>query len=397
MSVLSSVPASERVHIAFFGNRNAGKSSLVNAVTGQDLSVVSDVAGTTTDPVTKSMELLPLGPVLIIDTPGYDDEGALGEMRVARTKKVIRKTDIAVVCIDSSRGITESDREMLELLKKRELPYVVALTKQDLEKGAKKAEEIENAIEVSAKSGYNINELKEKIAAMARENTIEKRPLADLCDEGDVIVLVTPIDESAPKGRLILPQQLVLRDILDRNAVAITTQVDELAFVLNNLKNPPKMVITDSQVFGAVSKIVPESIPLTSFSIIMALYKGFLHTAVRAIGALDSLKDGDTVLIAEGCTHHRQCNDIGTVKIPRWLRSHVGADINIETCSGNEFPDDLSHYAMVIHCGGCMLNEKEVLARMNSANEQGVPFTNYGTFIAHVNGILSRSLEIFDL
>jgi [FeFe] hydrogenase H-cluster maturation GTPase HydF len=397
MSVLSSVPASERVHIAFFGNRNAGKSSLVNAVTGQDLSVVSDVAGTTTDPVTKSMELLPLGPVLIIDTPGYDDEGALGEMRVARTKKVIRKTDIAVVCIDSSRGITERDREMLELLKKRELPYVVALTKQDLEKGAKKAEEIENAIEVSAKSGYNINELKEKIAAMARENTIEKRPLADLCDEGDVIVLVTPIDESAPKGRLILPQQLVLRDILDRNAVAITTQVDELAFVLNNLKNPPKMVITDSQVFGAVSRIVPESIPLTSFSIIMALYKGFLHTAVRAIGALDSLKDGDTVLIAEGCTHHRQCNDIGTVKIPRWLRAHVGADINIETCSGNEFPDDLARYAMVIHCGGCMLNEKEVLARMNSANEQGVPFTNYGTFIAHVNGILSRSLEIFDL
>ena len=232
---------------------------------------------------------------------------------------------------------------------------------------------------------------------MARENTIEKRPLADLCDEGDVIVLVTPIDESAPKGRLILPQQLVLRDILDRNAVAITTQVDELAFVLNNLKNPPKMVITDSQVFGAVSKIVPESIPLTSFSIIMALYKGFLHTAVRAIGALDSLKDGDTVLIAEGCTHHRQCNDIGTVKIPRWLHAHVGADINIETCSGNAFPDDLSRFAMVIHCGGCMLNEKEVLARMNSAVEQGVPFTNYGTFIAHVNGILSRSLEIFDL
>ncbi|MBR6725742.1 MAG: [Clostridia bacterium] len=397
MSILSSVPASERVHIAFFGNRNAGKSSLVNAVTGQDLSVVSDVAGTTTDPVTKSMELLPLGPVLIIDTPGYDDVGSLGELRVARTKKVIRKTDIAVICIDSTVGITESDREMLELIKKRSLPYIVALTKHDLTDGAKNAYEIENAIEVSAKSGYNIHELKEKIAALAREGEIEKRPLADLCDEGDVIVLVTPIDESAPKGRLILPQQLVLRDALDRGAVAITTQVEQLGFVLGNLKNPPKMVITDSQVFGAVSKIVPESIPLTSFSIIMALYKGFLHTAVRAIGALDSLKDGDTVLIAEGCTHHRQCNDIGTVKIPRWLRAHVGADISIESCSGNEFPDDLSRYAMVIHCGGCMLNEKEVLARMNRANEQGVPFTNYGTFIAHVNGILSRSLEIFNL
>jgi len=397
MSILSSVPASERVHIAFFGNRNAGKSSLVNAVTGQDLSVVSDVAGTTTDPVTKSMELLPLGPVLIIDTPGYDDVGSLGELRVARTKKVIRKTDIAVICIDSTVGITESDSEMLELIKKRSLPYIVALTKHDLTDGAKNAYEIENAIEVSAKSGYNIHELKEKIAALAREGEIEKRPLADLCDEGDVIVLVTPIDESAPKGRLILPQQLVLRDALDRGAVAITTQVEQLGFVLGNLKNPPKMVITDSQVFGAVSKIVPESIPLTSFSIIMALYKGFLHTAVRAIGALDSLKDGDTVLIAEGCTHHRQCNDIGTVKIPRWLRAHVGADISIESCSGNEFPDDLSRYAMVIHCGGCMLNEKEVLARMNRANEQGVPFTNYGTFIAHVNGILSRSLEIFNL
>ena len=397
MSILSSVPASERVHIAFFGNRNAGKSSLVNAVTGQDLSVVSDVAGTTTDPVTKSMELLPLGPVLIIDTPGYDDVGSLGELRVARTKKVIRKTDIAVICIDSTVGITESDREMLELIKKRSLPYIVALTKHDLTDGAKNAYEIENAIEVSAKSGYNIHELKEKIAALAREGEIEKRPLADLCDEGDVIVLVTPIDESAPKGRLILPQQLVLRDALDRGAVAITTQVEQLGFVLGNLKNPPKMVITDSQVFGAVSKIVPESIPLTSFSIIMALYKEFLHTAVRAIGALDSLKDGDTVLIAEGCTHHRQCNDIGTVKIPRWLRAHVGADISIESCSGNEFPDDLSRYAMVIHCGGCMLNEKEVLARMNRANEQGVPFTNYGTFIAHVNGILSRSLEIFNL
>ncbi len=397
MSILSSVPASERVHIAFFGNRNAGKSSLVNAVTGQDLSVVSDVAGTTTDPVTKSMELLPLGPVLIIDTPGYDDVGSLGELRVARTKKVIRKTDIAVICIDSTVGITESDSEMLELIKKRTLPYIVALTKHDLTDGAKNAYEIENAIEVSAKSGYNIHELKEKIAALAREGEIEKRPLADLCDEGDVIVLVTPIDESAPKGRLILPQQLVLRDALDRGAVAITTQVEQLASVLDNLKNPPKMVITDSQVFGAVSKIVPESIPLTSFSIIMALYKGFLHTAVRAIGALDSLKDGDTVLIAEGCTHHRQCNDIGTVKIPRWLRAHVGADISIESCSGNEFPDDLSRYAMVIHCGGCMLNEKEVLARMNRANEQGVPFTNYGTFIAHVNGILSRSLEIFNL
>ena len=397
MSILSSVPASERVHIAFFGNRNAGKSSLVNAVTGQDLSVVSDVAGTTTDPVTKSMELLPLGPVLIIDTPGYDDVGSPGELRVARTKKVIRKTDIAVICIDSTVGITESDREMLELIKKRSLPYIVALTKHDLTDGAKNAYEIENAIEVSAKSGYNIHELKEKIAALAREGEIEKRPLADLCDEGDVIVLVTPIDESAPKGRLILPQQLVLRDALDRGAVAITTQVEQLGFVLGNLKNPPKMVITDSQVFGAVSKIVPESIPLTSFSIIMALYKEFLHTAVRAIGALDSLKDGDTVLIAEGCTHHRQCNDIGTVKIPRWLRAHVGADISIESCSGNEFPDDLSRYAMVIHCGGCMLNEKEVLARMNRANEQGVPFTNYGTFIAHVNGILSRSLEIFNL
>ena len=392
---LQETAAADRVHIGFFGKRNAGKSSLVNAVTGQDISLVSDVAGTTTDPDTKSMELLPLGPVLIIDTPGYDDVGELGQMRVERTKKVLRKTDIAVICIDSTCGITGSDSEMIEIVKHRSLPYVVVLTKHDLDE--KKDIDIENAIEVSAKSGYNIHELKEKLATLSRDGGMEKRPLADLCCEGDVIVLVTPIDESAPKGRLILPQQLVLRDALECNAVAITTQVEQLASVLDNLKAPPKMVITDSQVFGAVSKIVPESIPLTSFSIIMALYKGFLHTAVKAIAALDNLKAGDTVLVAEGCTHHRQCNDIGTVKIPRWLRAHVGADINIETCSGNAFPDDLSRFAMVIHCGGCMLNEKEVLARMNSANEQGVPFTNYGTFIAHVNGILSRSLEIFDL
>lgn len=389
---LNSTPSSNRTHIGFFGCRNAGKSSVVNAVTGQSLSVVSNVLGTTTDPVLKSMELLPLGPVVIIDTPGFDDVGELGEKRIAKTKQILNKTDIAVLITDATDGLKQCDRELLEIIKKKDIPYIIVKNKSDLIEVPKTEKD---TIYVSAKTGFNINTLKERIAALSPKDS--NRPLvSDIINEGDVAVLVIPIDEAAPKGRLILPQQQVIRDILENGGIAISTKETELKTTLDSLKNPPKVVITDSQAFGLVSKTVPESVPLTSFSILMARYKGFLGVALDGISAIDNLRDGDTVLIAEGCTHHRQCNDIGTVKIPRWLKNHTGKDLKIKTCSGTEFPDDLSEFSVVIHCGGCMLNEREVVSRMKSAMEQGVPFTNYGTVIAHTTGILKRSIEILN-
>lgn len=385
---LNSTPAANRLHIGFFGCRNAGKSSLVNAVTGQDLAVVSDVKGTTTDPVLKTMELLPLGPVVIIDTPGFDDEGELGEKRVRKTKQILNKTDIAVLVVDGAAGLNDHDRLLLSLFQEKQVPYLIALNKADLGPAEIPGE---NAIAVSAETGLHVRELKERLAALVPQD-VYKPLVSDLIEPGSTVVLVTPIDEAAPKGRLILPQQQVLRDVLDSGSIALVTKETELPDALGKLAAPPDLVITDSQVFRAVSAIVPQEVPLTSFSILMARYKGFLDAALEGIKAIDHLKPGDRVLIAEGCTHHRQCSDIGTVKIPRWLSQHCGGEINIETCSGTEFPEDLSPYAAVIHCGGCMLNQREVQYRMKCALDQGVPFTNYGLTIAHITGILERSI-----
>ena len=389
---MNHTPAGERTHIGFFGRRNAGKSSIVNAVIGQELAVVSDVKGTTTDPVYKTMELLPLGPVMIIDTPGFDDEGMLGELRVKKTKQVLNKTDIAVLVVDASEGMKECDRELLQLFKAKQINYLIIYNKSDLLDSIPAAGKHE--IYASALKKENIFEVKEKIAAL-KEKIEEKCIVADKLKRGDFVVLVVPIDSAAPKGRLILPQQQTIRDILDAGAVAIVTKESELTETLEGLGKKPAMVITDSQVFRTVAPLVPKEIPLTSFSILMARYKGLLSTAAPGAAAVERLKDGDTVLIAEGCTHHRQCDDIGTVKIPNWLRKYTGKDIRIETCSGTEFPEDLTKYAMVIHCGGCMLNEREVCYRTKCAVDQSVPITNYGTFIAYVNGILKRSLEVF--
>lgn len=389
---LNDTPSGERVHIGFFGRRNAGKSSVVNAVTGQELSVVSDVKGTTTDPVSKAMELLPLGAVVIIDTPGFDDEGALGELRVKKTKQILNRTDIAVLVIDSTVGMTETEHQLVRLFKDKDIPYIIAYNKSDI---LNKSVGSENEISVSAADKTNIQELKEKIAALVRTDNSDKRIVGDLISEEDVIVLVTPIDEAAPKGRIILPQQQTLRDILDAGAIAAVTKEFQLETTLKKLSSKPKMVITDSQAFAMVSKIVPGDIPLTSFSILMARYKGFLETAVAGAAAIPMLKDGDRVLISEGCTHHRQCGDIGSVKLPALLKKTTGKNLNICLTSGREFPEDLSPYSLVIHCGGCMLNEREVTYRRKTAEDQEVPFTNYGIALAYMNGILKRSLEIF--
>ena len=389
---MNNTPASERTHIGFFGRRNAGKSSIVNAVTGQELAVVSDVKGTTTDPVYKTMELLPLGPVMIIDTPGFDDEGMLGELRVKKTKQVLNKTDIAVLVVDASEGIKECDKELIELFETKQINYLIVYNKSDLLDEVPTAGEKE--IYASALRKEKIFEVKERIAALKEENE-GKSIIADKLNRGDFVILVVPIDSAAPKGRLILPQQQTIRDILDAGAMAIVTKESELTATLEGLGKKPAMVITDSQVFKTVAPMVPKDIPLTSFSILMARYKGLLDAAAPGAAAVEHLKDGDTVLIAEGCTHHRQCDDIGTVKIPNWLRKYTGKEIKIETCSGTEFPEDLKKYAMVIHCGGCMLNEREVRYRTKCAVDQGVPITNYGTFIAYINGILKRSLEVF--
>ena len=393
---MNETPSGERIHIGFFGRRNAGKSSLVNAVTGQDLAVVSEVRGTTTDPVTKAMELLPMGPVVIIDTPGFDDEGSLGELRIRKTRQVLNRTDVAVLVADSTEELKTCDRELLELFQKKEIPYLIAWNKCDLldEHAKEELQRTKSSVCVSALQKTGIQELKERIAHLGQEDSAKKVLVRDLIKPLDRIVLVIPIDKAAPKGRLILPQQQVIRDILDGGGAAVCVRDHELAQTLQAFQEPPAMVITDSQVFAQVSKDVPEEIPLTSFSILMARYKGLLEAAVQGVTAIDQLKDGDTVLISEGCTHHRQCDDIGTVKLPRLLRTYTGKELNIENSSGMGFPEDLSPYAMVIHCGGCMLNEREVRFRMKCAQDQGVPITNYGIAIAHMRGILKRSVQM---
>ena len=388
---LNDTPSGDRVHIGFFGRRNAGKSSVVNAVTGQALAVVSEVKGTTTDPVRKAMELLPLGPVMIIDTPGFDDEGELGTLRVQKTRQVLNRTDIAVLVVDAQEGRKASDEQLIRLFTEKEIPYLVVLNKADLL--PELPEPRENELYISAKTGCGIHELKETMARMKSDGP-ERRLIGDLLSPNDLAVLVVPIDKAAPKGRLILPQQQTIRDLLDSGCAAAVVRETELEALLKT-GIEPKIVVTDSQVFGRVVEIVPDTVPLTSFSILMARYKGFLEEAVRGVAAVKNLKDGDTVLIAEGCTHHRQCGDIGTVKIPGWLRQHTGRELKIATCSGTEFPEDLTPYALVIHCGGCMLNEREMRCRMKCAADQGVPITNFGTLIAHLHGILYRSLGPF--
>ena len=399
---LNNTPMSERVHIGFFGRRNAGKSSVMNAVTGQDLAVVSDVKGTTTDPVYKSMELLPIGPVVMIDTPGIDDEGELGKLRVKKSYQTLNKTDAAVLVIDAAAGVSGEDKKLLEKIKAKKIPYVVALNKKELaeeEDMERIKKELDSdggwIIEVSAAAGDGICELKEKIAAAVHQEETENVLVRDLLHPSDIVVLVVPVDSAAPKGRLILPQQQVIRDILEAEAVSVVVKENGLKNILDQLKENPRMVITDSQVFKKVSKDTPADVPLTSFSILMARYKGNLEQAVRGVTELERLKEGDVVLISEGCTHHRQCEDIGTVKIPRWIRVYTGKEIQIETTSGTEFPDDLSKYKLIIHCGGCMLNEREMKYRYSCAADQGIPITNYGILIAYVNGILKRSVELF--
>lgn len=392
---LNETVSSERVHIGFFGVRNAGKSSLVNAVTGQKLSVVSDVLGTTTDPVKKAMELLPIGPVVIIDTAGLDDEGKLGLMRVEKTKEIIAKTDIAVVVCDATVGYGKYEKELIKLFEDRKIPYIVALNKSDLLK--EKTNTKENEIHVSAQTGENINELKEKIASFAKNKGAKKPIVSDIVGKGDLAILVTPIDESAPRGRLILPQQMVMRDILDAGGIFLTCQPEQLKDAFSKLSVKPKLVITDSQVFGKVSKDTPEGIMLTSFSILMARYKGDLDELIKGAKTLSELEKDDKVLISEGCTHHRQCNDIGTVKMPAWIKNFAGNAPEFAFTSGGEFPkkEELSQYKVVVHCGGCMLNEAEMKSRTALCREAGVPMVNYGIAIAHMNGILKRSLEPF--
>ena len=387
---MNETPSAERVHIGFFGRRNAGKSSLVNAVTGQALSVVSDVKGTTTDPVQKAMELLPMGPVVIIDTPGFDDEGALGQLRVQRTRQILNRIDCAVLVVDAAAGKTAADEELLAALTAKQVPYLVAYNKSDLCPGFRAPAD---GLAVSALTGDGVWALKERLAVLVKTREITGRIVGDLLRPGDFAVLVVPIDKSAPKGRLILPQQQVIRDALEAGAVPVVARETELAGVLKDLGKVPALVITDSQVFGPVARITPPEIPLTSFSILMARYKGFLETAVRGAAAIDRLRDGDCILVAEGCTHHRQCEDIGTVKLPRWLREHTGRDLRFEICSGRDFPASLAPYQLVIHCGACMLNQREVQYRQGFAADEGVPFTNYGTAIAFLHGILRRSLS----
>ena len=412
---LNSVPSGERIQIGFFGKRNAGKSSLVNAITDQDLAVVSDVLGTTTDPVIKAMEILPLGPVVIIDTPGFDDEGHLGKKRIEKTVQILKRVDVAVLVVDKTEGISTYDIELIEVFKEREIPYIVAFNKSDIyEKNVLSNDESANdvnklneilrennidenlIIDVSAYTRKGVSELKEKIGHLFKQK--ETFPLVeDLIEEGDTVILVIPIDSSAPKGRIILPQQQVLRGVLDNGGIAISVQPEQLVSTIENLKEKPKVVITDSQAFYKVKDMVSEDIYLTSFSILMARHKGILDMAVKGVKAIDTLEDGDTVLISEGCTHHRQCEDIGTVKLPNLLRKYTGKDIKFETSSGNTFANDLSKYKMVIHCGGCMLGDREVRSRMKMATEGNVPMTNYGIAISYMRGILERSIAILNL
>jgi len=388
---LNETPSANRVHIGFFGLRNVGKSSLVNAVTGQDLALVSEVKGTTTDPVYKAMELLPLGPVVIIDTPGIDDEGVLGELRAARARRVLNKTDVAVLVTEAGSTFSPVEEELIGIFKAKNVPYIIARNKSDLRsEGAS-----DLFLPVSAKTGLNIHDLKEKIAAVANSGEPQRRLVADLIQPLDLVVLVIPIDKAAPKGRLILPQQQVIRDILDTGAIALAVRDFELKDALSRPGLKPALVITDSQAFAKAAAEVPLDIPLTSFSILFARQKGWLESAVQGAAALDALKDGDKILVCEGCTHHRQCDDIGTVKLPNMIRKHTGLEPEFSFRSGGDFPDDLSPYRMVIHCGACMLNDREMQYRSRCASDQGLPFTNYGITIAHIQGILQRSIAVF--
>lgn len=399
---MNQTPASERVHISFFGKRNAGKSSVINAVTGQDLAIVSSVMGTTTDPVYKTMELLPLGPVMVIDTPGIDDEGELGALRVRKSYQVLNKTDIAILVIDSTAGKGEEELELIHRFHKKGIPYLIIYNKIDL-LSTEKIKDLAMSVRtgevlVSASDGMNIQELKEKIASLKPEDTHKYPLIQDLIEPLDLVILVVPIDKAAPKGRLILPQQQTIRDILERGALSLVVRDTELKSTLDHFLAQgvcPKLVVTDSQAFARVSKAVPENITLTSFSILFSRYKGELETQLKGIAALSSIEDGDRILIAEGCTHHRQCGDIGTCKMPEWIRNYTGKKPVFEFTSGTEFPDDVSSYKMVVHCGGCMLNEREMKYRIACCQDQGVPITNYGILIAQVTGILKRSLGPF--
>ena len=399
---MNQTPASERVHVSFFGKRNAGKSSIINAVTGQDLAIVSSVMGTTTDPVYKTMELLPLGPVMVIDTPGIDDEGELGALRVHKSYQVLNKTDIAILVIDSTAGKGEEELELIHRFHKKGIPYLIVYNKIDL-LSTEKIKDLAMSVRagevlVSASDGMNIQELKEKIASLKPEDTHKYPLIQDLIDPLDLVILVVPIDKAAPKGRLILPQQQTIRDILERGALSLVVRDTELKSTLDHFLAQgvcPKLVVTDSQAFARVSKAVPENITLTSFSILFSRYKGELETQLKGIAALSSIEDGDRIQIAEGCTHHRQCGDIGTCKMPEWIRNYTGKKPVFEFTSGTEFPDDVSSYKMVVHCGGCMLNEREMKYRIACCQDQGVPITNYGILIAQVTGILKRSLGPF--
>lgn len=391
---MNNTPNSERIHISFFGKRNAGKSSLLNAFTGQDIAIVSDIKGTTTDPVSKAMELLPLGPAVIIDTPGIDDTGTLGQMRVKKARQTLNKTDLAILVVDAAEGISSVEEELIEIIRSKDIPYIIAYNKCDLLGEIPDGDD--DTIYVSALTKHNIHELKELAAKKGAVEENKKQIVKDLLTPEDAVILVVPIDKSAPKGRLILPQQQTIRDILDGGASALVCRETELAATLGKLKNPPRMVITDSQVFGPVSKMVPEEIPLTSFSILMARYKSDLALVVEGVNAVNTLKDGDKVLIAEGCTHHRQCEDIGTVKIPALIRKRTGQNPEFIFTSGTQFPDDVSEYKMVIHCGGCMLTEREVLYRMRCCKDQNIPVTNYGILLAYLNGILKRTIMPFE-
>ena len=397
---INATPSAERVHIGIFGRRNAGKSSIINAITGQNLAIVSDVKGTTTDPVIKAMELLPLGPVVLIDTPGLDDEGALGEMRVKKSYQVLNKVDIAVLVVDGEIGAFQIEKKLIERFEEKKIPYIVAINKVELLTEQKKTEiasffEEKNLLFVSAAKNDNINILKEKIASLKPQEDKNKRLVGDLLACGDIVVLVVPIDSAAPKGRLILPQQQVIRDCLEAGAIPVVTREKELKQALNALVKKPKVVITDSQAFERVAKETPEGIYLTSFSILFARYKGSLKQQAAGAKEIWQLKDGDRVLISEGCTHHRQCGDIGTQKLPNWILKATGKQINFAFTSGTEFPEDLSSYALIIHCGGCTLNEREMQYRLKCAKDQGIPMTNYGTAIADIHGVLDRSMEIF--
>lgn len=393
---MNNTPSAERIHIGIFGRRNAGKSSIINALTGQDLAIVSDVKGTTTDPVLKAMELLPLGPVVMIDTPGLDDEGTLGALRIQKAYQMLNKTDIALLVVDGTVGMTPEDTAILTRIQEKKIPYLVVMNKADLISSSPAQGDAVQTLWVSAQNSTNIEELKERLAHLLPSEDTARKIVGDLISPGDLVLLVVPIDKSAPKGRLILPQQQTIRDILERGAVSIVTRDTELPDTLAKLGQKPALVITDSQVFEQVANIVPADVPLTSFSILFARYKGNLDTVVKGARALNTLSDGDTVLISEGCTHHRQCEDIGTVKLPNWIKKYTGKSINFEFTSGTEFPTVLNDYKLIIHCGGCTLNEREMKYRLRCAEDAEIPITNYGTAIAYMKGILERSIKIFN-